>query len=104
MPKLTYTQQNLPTSGKVLREQLNNALTNSKMLDDFVEIIRELTRLEIKYDMTSPEFWQNFQAGEMGDNIEWMRWANKYEIYREMYANISNLFETLTRYTLPAVP
>ncbi len=104
MPELTYTQQNIPASGKILREQLNNALTDSAVLDDFVEIIRELTRLEIKHGMASQLFWQKFQAGEMGDDIEWVRWANKYEIYHEMYANISSLFETLTRYTLPVVP
>ena len=104
MPKTIYTQQNMPASGKILREQLNTALEKATTLDDFVQIIQELTRLEIKHDMTSQEFWQKFQTGKMGDDIEWMRWANKYEIYREMHTNITSLFETLTHYALPAAP
>ncbi|MFO7681839.1 MAG: hypothetical protein R6X34_17485 [Chloroflexota bacterium] len=85
MPITIYTEQNLPSSGKVLREQLGAALYNAATLDDFVQLIQELTRLEIKHGITSQEFWQKFQAGEMGDDIESIRWVNKYEIYREMH-------------------
>lgn len=104
MPNIIYTQQNIPPSGKILREQLNTALDNSNVLDDFVTIIQELTRLELKHGMASPDFWQKFQAGEMGDDIEWIRWANKYEIYTEMHTNMNSLFETLTYYALPTTP
>ncbi|NHZ71656.1 MAG: hypothetical protein GWP17_01025 [Aquificales bacterium] len=104
MPKTIYTQQNVPTSGQILREQLNAALDNSTALDDFVLLIQELTKLEIRHGMTSQAFWQQFQAGEMGDDIEWMRWANKYEIYLEMHTNMAELFKTLTYYALPTAP
>ena len=104
MPKLIYTQQNMPTSGKVLREQLDAALVNSSHLDDFVQLIQELTALEIEHGMTSQEFWQKFEIGEMGDDIKWIRWANKYEIYLEMHTNMTSLFETLTYYAIPGTP
>jgi hypothetical protein len=84
MPKIIYTQQNMPTSGKVLREQLDAALVNSSHLDDFVQLIQELTALEIENGMTSHQFWQKFEAGEMGDDIQYLRWANKYEILNEI--------------------
>jgi hypothetical protein len=87
MPKIIYTQQNMPTSGKVLREQLDAALEKSSHVDDFVQLIQELTAPEIEHGTTSQEFWQKFKAGEMGDDIKWMRWANKYEIYLEMHTN-----------------
>jgi len=34
----------------------------------------------------------------MDDSIEFIRWANKYEIYQEMKAEIDNLFNFLTQY------
>ena len=101
MPTLTYTQQNLPASGQVLREHMEAAYESQTAVDDFVLIIQELTKLEVKHDMPSPQFYQQFQAGEMGDGMEQMRWANKYEIYQEMHAEMAGLFETLTHYALP---
>ena len=85
MPTLTYTQQNMPASGRILREYLNTAYENTTAVDDFVLIIQELTKLEIKHDMPSSQFYQQFQSGMMGDGIEQIRWANKYEIYQEMH-------------------
>ena len=35
----------------------------------------ELVRLEAKYGMTSAEFFERYQAGEMGDSKAVMRWA-----------------------------
>lgn len=81
MPKIIYTKQNMPTSGNMLREQLDAALVNSSHLDDFVQLRQELTALKTKNGMTSQEFWQKFEAGEMGDDIQWIRWANKYEMH-----------------------
>jgi hypothetical protein len=37
-----------------------------------------------KHGMSSSEFYERYQRGEMGDEMEFMRWATKFEIYEEM--------------------
>lgn len=34
--------------------------------------------------MSSSESCERYQRGEMGDEMEFMRWATKFEIYEEM--------------------
>jgi hypothetical protein len=37
----------------------------------------------------------------MGDDLEIMRWASKYEIYEEMKEDLDSTFSLLERYALP---
>ena len=37
----------------------------------------------------------------MDDSIEFIRWANRYEMYQEMKTEMEGLFNLLTQYTLP---
>lgn len=84
MSTIKFTRQNMPTSGAELREQLQNALEKTSPLDDFIQIIKELTQLENDYKMKSENFYVQFQQGELGNDIDFVRWATKYEIYREI--------------------
>ena len=51
---------------KMLRAGI--ARTSSKLRD-----------LEKKYKMNSQEFYDKFNRGELGDNMEYVRWAGEYE-------------------------
>ena len=42
-----------------------------------------------------------FEAGELGDEIELVRWANKYEIYQETKADLEQMVELVEAYALP---
>ena len=70
-------------------------------IDDFVQLVRDLTLLEQKHGMSSAEFYERYQQGEMGDEMEFMRWATKFEIYEEMKEDLDNTFSLLERYALP---
>lgn len=101
MSVVTFTSQTMPQSGESLRTALQRALEEPSPLEDFIQLVRDLTQFELQYKLGSEEFFDRFQRGEMGDRIEFMRWANKYEIYQEMKANMEHLFELLTQYALP---
>ena len=101
MPITTFTAQTMPQSDAALRETLQMALEKGSPLEDFIQLVRDLTQFELQYQMDSSEFFRRFQQGEMGDQMDYMRWANKYEMYREMKANMEQLFALLTRYALP---
>jgi len=56
-------------------------------MEDLIQLVRDLTQFEMQYQMDSPEFFNRFQRGELGDQMDYIRWANKYEMYQEMKAN-----------------
>jgi len=85
---IKFTAQTMPQSGEELIEVLHNTLEQTSPRKDFIQVVRDLTRYESQYELESQEFFARFQRGEMGDRIEFMRWANKYEIYQEMKANM----------------
>ena len=74
----------MPQSGEALKRELQQALENTSPLDDFIQIIKDLAQFELKYNLDSREFFTRFQEGKMGDDLEFMRWATKYEIYQDL--------------------
>lgn len=103
MPHLTYNQQNLPASGRELREQLNQAWQTTSSLDDYTEVVRALTQYETIHQLSSAAFYEQFQQGKMGDSIDMIRWANKYEMYLEMKVEMEQLFDLLSQYAIPTL-
>ncbi|MFP4395210.1 MAG: hypothetical protein ACLFTI_08105 [Anaerolineales bacterium] len=104
MPIVKFTYQTMPESGEQLQAILKESLENAAPLEDFIHVIRELTRYEMDYNMNSQTFYERFERGEMGDSIEFMRWANKYEIYQEMRADMQTLLDLVSKYALPVSP
>jgi hypothetical protein len=101
VPIVKFTQQTMPQSSIELKQALQNALENSSPLDDFVQVIKDLRQFELEYKLESDEFFSRFQRGEMGDDIDFIRWANKYEIYQEIKIELEHIFDLLAQYALP---
>lgn len=95
MPVTRLTSQTMPQSGLALQELLRTALECSSPLEDFIQIIRDMTQYEMRHQMDSQEFFTRFQSGALGDEMDYMRWANKYEIYLEMKSNLQQMFDVL---------
>jgi hypothetical protein len=93
--------KNWPESVEEFRRRLQEAWQGSSPIDDFVQLVRELTLLEQKHGLDSAEFYRRYQRGEMGDELEMMRWATKYETYEEMKQDLDNTFSLLEEYALP---
>ena len=101
MSIIKFTQQTMPQSGEELKQILKTILDKTSPLDDFIQIIKDLNQLEQRYQMPSEEFYLRFQRGELGDSLDFIRWANRYEIYQETKADLEQVFDLLEQYALP---
>ncbi len=93
----------MPQSGNDLQRVLREALERTTPLDDFAQVVRDLTQHEIRYGLSSASFFARFQAGEMGDEIDLVRWANKYEIYQEIKSELEQMVDLVEAYALPVM-
>jgi hypothetical protein len=101
MPITKFTAENWPESATEFRRALQEAWRGGAPIDDFVQLVRDLTLLEQKHGLSSAEFYERYQRGEMGDEVESMRWASKFEIYEEMKEDLDKTFSLLEQYALP---
>jgi len=101
MSKVKFTPESMPSSSEALKQTLRQALEQATPLDDFVQVIRELTQYELRHGMNSGTFFARFEAGELGDEIDLIRWANKYEIYQETKAELEQMVDLVEAYALP---
>ena len=101
MPKLHFSKENMPQSSEEFRQILREAWEKFNPIDDFVEVIRELTLLEQRYGMTSQDFYAKFQSGELEDESDFFHWATQYEIYLEIKETLEKTFELLQYYAIP---
>ena len=84
MPITELTAETWPDSAAELGRILQEAWHGSSPIDGFAQLVRDLTLLEQKYGRCSAEFYERYQQGKMGDEIEIMRWATKVEMYQEL--------------------
>ncbi len=103
MPQSSFSAETMPQSGEELRQALRHALDHTTPLDDSVQLIRDLAQYEIRYGMDSANFSARFEAGELGDAVDLIRWADKFEIYEEAKAELNQMVELVEAYALPVL-
>ncbi len=81
MAKVSFTQENMPASSEEFRALLDEAIAKSNPIDDLLELVEDMAAFEKKYQMPSSEFYQKFQAGQMGDDFEFFEWSAVYRMY-----------------------
>lgn len=75
MPLLSYTYETLP-SQQEFRRQLAKAETTTNPIDDLLQLADELRCYEACYGMTSAEFYRQFEAGRLNDELQHcIEWA-----------------------------
>jgi hypothetical protein len=89
MAKITITKDNLLSLAefKALLEQVE---TRSSTMDYILRLLRELVSFEDKFNMASDVFYARFMRGEMGDDLPFIKWAGRYELYLEAKQEIDN--------------
>jgi hypothetical protein len=80
MVKLHFTQEDMPTPEE-FRRMLKEAVAKSNPVDELIELSHELYELEQRYGMSSAEFYEKYQRGELGDDEDIMHWATVYESF-----------------------
>ena len=70
-------------------QQLRKAEERYDPVEKLLALGKELTAFEQKYSMSSIEFFQRFERGEMGDAMDYFRWVGRYEAYLHLKTMIS---------------
>lgn len=52
---------------------------------------RDLHEFEERYKLDSTKFYQRFEAGEMGDAMDFFEWAGLYELYQAIQGKVNQL-------------
>jgi hypothetical protein len=91
----------MPKTTEEFRQELRKALERASPLDDFIHVVKEISRWETQYKMSSDEFYAKFQKGEMGDRMDFMKWATDYEIFQKKKMKIDHVFDLLGQYAFP---
>jgi len=55
---------------------------------------KKLQELEKKFGMNSGNFYEKFNEGKMGDDLEYIRWAGEYETLQKLQRDHNDLLET----------
>lgn len=102
MPTLSYTHETRPKSSEEFQRRWAEAVANSNPVDDLLELAAELRGFEEEYEMSSDEFHRSFNAGEMGDDIDFFDWDATYCMYLGLRKSIdAALMRAAVVYTEP---
>ena len=92
MPRVKFTKENMPKERGALVKALREAAETTTPIDDLVELTRDMVRLEVKYNISSEEFYKKYNKGEMGDKMEIIRWAGWYEMHKEIKGSLDKIW------------
>lgn len=75
--------------GQVLTKLLEAAMGQYQLRLKHYE--QDLRKFESRYNMQSPMFYQQFEAGELGDSMDLFEWAGLFELYQDLINKIHRL-------------
>lgn len=52
---------------------------------------QSLAEFEQRFEMASDTFYRRFEAGELGDEMDFFEWAGLYELYQDLNKKIRRL-------------
>lgn len=88
MPVIEFTQETMPETREEFSLLSEEARRNANPLDDLLALSRQLLSFEQRYDIPSAEFYSRYKRGEMGDDMDFVRWAGRYRLYCELKEEI----------------
>ena len=80
MAKITITKDNLLSLAE-FKALLEHMETRSSTMDYIFRLLQELVAFEEKFNTPSDVFYARFMRGEMGDDLPFIKWAGRYELY-----------------------
>jgi len=69
--------------------QLLDSAIQSSVVKEIKDLENRLKQFEETYRMTSEQFYRRFQAGELGDSIDFFEWNTYYEMYNSGQIKVS---------------
>lgn len=81
-----------PEERQILESKINHVQSSSQLANstqqDISDLEQRLKNFETKYQMSSSQFYQQFQAGNLGDEIEFFEWSVFYEMWNNAQQHI----------------
>ena len=84
MPVLSFRHDTMPKTHGEFVQLLETARQNADPLDDLLSLNRQLLAWEQRYGMASSDFYARYRRGELGDELEFVRWAGRYRLLCEL--------------------
>ena len=78
---------------QILKKLLDVALSRHR--DRWKRYEHELRQFEERYGMDSETFYQRFEAGELGDDMDFFEWAGVYELREDIETKVRRLENAL---------
>jgi hypothetical protein len=78
---------------RVLGKLLDGALSQHRLRLERYE--HDLHEFENRYGMESATFYRRFEAGELGDAMDFFEWAGLYELWLDLVEKIRRLESVL---------
>ncbi|MCP4357600.1 MAG: hypothetical protein GY796_06250 [Chloroflexi bacterium] len=103
MPLLEISQETRP-SPDTLRQWLQEQSQQYDPVEELLRLQRELGEFEQRHQLGSDTFFQLYEAGEMGDDLDFVRWVGRYRLYRNLKQAISDSLKlvVVSSFPLPA--
>jgi len=58
-------------------------------LDALVALVRQLIHYELKYQMTSEDFFSQYQQGRTDDHEDFVEWSGNYRHYLSLHQDLA---------------
>ncbi|QYX33626.1 hypothetical protein [Sphaerospermopsis torques-reginae] len=83
-----------PEERQLLESKINHVNSCLSLADstqqDISDLAQKLKIFETKYQMSSSKFYQEFQAGKLGDEIDFFEWSVFYEMWTNAQQHIQS--------------
>lgn len=91
MSRIIVEQENTQELKTLVRGALENEI---KIISIGIRKTQDnLRELEDRYKIDSETFYRRYSAGEMGDRIEYIKWAGEVETLKRLQENLTELSE-----------
>ncbi|MTJ51532.1 hypothetical protein FJR38_01945 [Anabaena sp. UHCC 0253] len=81
-----------PEERQLLESKINTVKSSSLLANsiqqDILDLEQRLKNFETKYQMSSSDFYKEFKAGKLGDEIDLFEWSVFYEMWTNAQNNI----------------
>lgn len=94
---------NVSQKFEILKSSLLDSSEFDQILDKLFDVVisnyrnrlnryeRDLHDFEEEYQLKSSKFYQRFEAGKMGDSMDFFEWAGLYELYQALQRKLKQL-------------
>ncbi|MBI1878621.1 MAG: hypothetical protein HYR94_10410 [Chloroflexi bacterium] len=89
MPKFQFDHDTMPTPEE-FAQLLRDGDEQYDPVEELLSLERELAQFEQKHNISSAEFYHQYQNGQAGDAVEFVSWAGRYKLYLSLKQAISN--------------